>query len=221
MKPSSSHTPPSTPPMPWIPKNYRDPMTIPQIPIALAHGGSIDIPHASSVIGLHLIQWGSSFSASLSEPAHSLAELHKEMEGQPPTTRRSVQIGPLSLSGHRNIYGSFDYEIGLRLGRHTVMSPDGIRVEFSRSITFRGKSLGPGMLNRAVTFEYNYLDYTAEAPTPALPATTAQAGYYVKIMPWRLALAAATVGVIVAAGYGLWQIIDKSPLGNPSLVPGR
>ncbi len=205
----------------WLPKNYRDPNSIPQIPLALAQGGGVDIPHASSVIGLNLVQWGSSFSASLTAPAHSLAQLHEEMSGAPPTTHRALQIGPLSLSGQHNLYGSFDYEISLKLGRHVVSAPDGTQVEFSRSITFRGESLGPGILNRAVSFEYNYLDYTAEVPISELPATSGQAGYYVRIMPWRTALAVAAVGVMVAAGYGLWQIINKSPLGNPILAPGK
>ncbi len=197
----------------WIPGNYRDPVSIPQIPLALSRGGSIDVPHASSVIGLNLVQWGSSFSASMSAPAHSLAELHEEMEGEPGTVRRAIQIGPLSISGQDNAYGRFDYEIGIRFGRRQVSTPNGVSVEFSRSVTFRGESLGPGLLNRAVTVEYNYLDYTAETEVSELPATAAQAGYYVKVMPWRTAIAAAAV-------YGLWWLMSTSPLGEPVWAPG-
>jgi hypothetical protein len=205
--------PPSQPDS-FPPRGYPDPNSIPQIPLALSRGGSIDIPHPSSVIGLNLIQWGSSFSASASIPARSLAELHEEMAGAPPSVERSVKLGPLSLSVHRNQYGLTDYKIGLSLGTKQVAAPNGVTVEFSRSLAFRGESWGSGWLNRVVTFEYNYLDYTATAPVPELPANSAQAGVYVKVTPWRLAVAAAVAAVAV---YGLWQIISTSPLLIPAL----
>jgi len=83
--------PPSQPDS-FPPRGYPDPNSIPQIPLALSRGGSIDIPHPSSVIGLNLVQWGSSFSASTSIPARSLAELHEEMAGAPPSVERSVKL---------------------------------------------------------------------------------------------------------------------------------
>ena len=210
---SSTPTPPSS----WKPRGYPDPNSIPQIPLALSRGGSIDIPHASSVIGLNLIQWGSTFSASTSVPARSLAELHEEMDGKPSSVQRSVKIGPLSLSGHRNVYGMTDYEIGVTFGTKHVTAPNGVEVEFSRSVALRGESMGSGLLNRVLTFESNYLDYTAKSDVPELPANSAQAGVYVKIAPLRTA---AALALAIAAGYGLWQILSTSPLGNPLPVPG-
>lgn len=195
-------------PSSWLPPGYPDPRQIPQIPLALSYGGSLDIPHATSVIGLGLVQWGSSFSASTSIPARSLAELHEEIRGIPPAVERSVKLGPFTLSGHRNAFGSTDYEMSLSLGTKTVTTPDGVQVEFSRSLAFRGESMGPGAWNRVVTFEYNYLDYTAHAPVPEFPANSAQAGIYVKVAYLRLA----AVAVAVAVG---WQVISTSPLWNP------
>jgi hypothetical protein len=209
---SSAPTPPSS----WKPRGYPDPNSIPQIPLALSRGGSIDIPHASSVLGLNLVQWGSTFAASTSVPAGSLAELHEEMDGKPSSVQRSVRLGPLSLSGHQNVYGVTDYEIGLTFGTKQVTAPNGVTVEFSRSMALRGESMGGGLLNRVMTFESNYLDYTAESDMPELPANSAQAGMYVKIAPLRTA---AALVVLVAAGYGLWQVLSTSPLGNPLLVP--
>ncbi len=205
---SSTPTPPSS----WKPRGYPDPNTIPQIPLALSRGGSLDIPHASSVLGLNLVQWGSTFAASTSVPARSLGELHEEMDGKSSSVQRSVKLGPLSLSGHRNVYGMMDYEIGLTFGTKQVTAPNGVTVEFSRSMAVRGESMGGGPLNRVMTFEFNYLDYTAESDVPALPANSAQAGVYVKIAPLR------TVAVLVLI-YGLWQILSTSPLGNPLPVP--
>ncbi len=204
----------------WPPYGYPNPNTIPQIPLALSRGGSIDIPHVSSVLGLNLIQWGSTFSASTSVPAQSLAELHEEMAGKPSSVQRSVKLGPLSLSAHRNIYGMLDYEIGVTYGRKQMTAPNGVTVEFSRSFAFRGESLGPGALNRVVTLEANYLDYVAESNVPELPANSAQAGVYVKIAPLRTAAALALVAVVVYGVYGLWQLLSTSPLGNPLPVPG-
>lgn len=195
-------------PLSWMPPGYPDPRQIPQIPLALSRGGSLDIPHLTSVIGLNLVQWGSSFSASTSAPARSLAELQEEISEISPTVERSVKLGAFTLSGHRNAFGSLDYEIGLSLGTKTVTTANGVQVEFSRSLAFRGESMGPGAWNRVVTFEYNYLDYTARAPAPELPANSAQAGVYVKVVPLRLAAAAATVLVG-------WQVISTSPLGSP------
>jgi hypothetical protein len=97
-----------------------------------------------------------------------------------------------------------DYEIGLSLDTKQVAAPNSVTVEFSRSLAFRGESWGSGWLNRAVTFEYNYLDYTATAPVPELPANSAQAGVYVKVTTWRLAVAAAVAAVAAVAVYGLW-----------------
>lgn len=208
--PSSASQPPS-----WLPPGYPDPRRIPQIPMALSRGGSLDIPHATSVIGLRLVQWGSSFSASTSVPARSLAELQEEVSEIPPTVERSVKLGPFTLSGHRNAFGTLDYEIGLNLGTKTVTTPNGVQVEFSRSLAFRGESMGPGEWNRVVTLEYNYLDYTASAPAPELPANSAQAGVYVKVAPLRLAAVTAGVAVVVLVGYGIWQAISTSPLVNP------
>ncbi|GAB4465972.1 MAG: hypothetical protein Kow0070_28670 [Anaerolineales bacterium] len=195
-------------PSSFPPRGYPDPNRIPQIPLALSRGGSMDIPHATSVMGLNLVQWGSSFSASTSIPARSLAELHEEMSGAPPSVEHSVKLGPLSLSAHRNIYGMTDYEISVSLGTKQITTPGGVAVEFSHSLAFRGESLGNGWLNRVVTFEYNYLDYTAQAPVSELPANSAQAGVYVKVVPWRLV----AVAILV---YGAWQILNTSPLGNP------
>jgi hypothetical protein len=163
----------------------------------------------------NLIQWGSSFSASTSIPARSLAELHEEMAGAPPSVERSVKLGPLSLSAHRNQYGLTDYEIGLSLGTKQVAAPNGVTVEFSRSFAFRGESWGDGWRNRVVTFEYNYLDYTASAPVTELPANSAQAGVYVKITPWRLAIVAVATSVAAYGVWQAWQAISTSPLGNP------
>jgi hypothetical protein len=210
---SSTPTPPSS----WKPRGYPDPNSIPQIPLALSRGGSIDIPHASSVIGLNLVQWGSTFSASTSVPAHSLAELHEEMDGKPSSVQCTAQLGPLSLSGHRNIYGMMDYEIGMTFGTRQVTAPNGVTVEFSRSIALRGESMGGGLLNRVMTFESNYLDYTAESDVPELPANSAQAGVYVKIAPLQFAVA---VVAVVAAIYGLSWAFNTTPLGNPLPVPG-
>jgi|GEM_PF-2581797 len=127
------------------------------------------------------------------------------------TYKRTVDksLGPLSLSAHRNQYGLIDYEISLSLGTKQVAAPNGVTVEFTRSLAFRGESWGSGWLNRVVTFEYNYLDYTATAPVPELPANSAQAGVYIKVVPWRLALA---VALAAAAVYGLWQLLITSPL---------
>jgi hypothetical protein len=50
-----------------------------------------------------------------------------------------------------------DYEIGLSLDTKQVAAPNGVTVEFSRSLAFRGESWGSGWLNRVVTFEYNKL----------------------------------------------------------------
>lgn len=207
---------PRSQPSAWPPRGYPDPNRIPQIPLALARGGSLDIPHATSIIGLSLVQWGFTVSAATSIPARSLAELHEEMTGVPPSVERSVKLGHLRLSAHRNAYGMTDYEIGLSLGTKQVTAPNGVTVEFSRSVAFRGESLGSGLLNRVVTFEVNYLDYTASAPVPELPANSAQAGVYVRVTPWRLG---AAVVLAVAAAYGLWQLLSTSPLGNPIPVP--
>jgi len=203
------------------PSGYPNPSSIPQIPLALSRGGSIDIPHASSVVGLNLVQWGSTFSASTSLPAESLAELHKEMAGEPSNVDRSVKLGPLSLSGHRNIYGMTDYEIGVTLGTKQVTAANGVTVEFSRSFAMRGENMGSGLLNRIMTFEANYLDYTAENDVPELPANSASAGVYVKVAPARLAAAAVIVGVVAAAAvivavgvYGLWQLLTTSPINT-------
>jgi hypothetical protein len=210
---SSAPTPPSS----WKPRGYPDPNSIPQIPLALSRGGSIDIPHASSVLGLNLVQWGSTFSASTSVPAGSLAELHEEMDGKPSSVQRSVRLGPLSLSGHRNVYGVMDYEIGLTFGTKQVTAPNGVTVEFSRSMALRGESMGGGLLNRVMTFEFNYLDYTAESDMPELPANSAQAGMYVKIAPLQLSLVVVAVVVaVVAIIYGL----NTTPLRSPVLAPG-
>lgn len=206
---SSTPTPPSS----WKPRGYPDPNSIPQIPLALSRGGSIDIPHASSVIGLNLIQWGSTFSASTSVPARSLAELHEEMDGKPSSMQRAVKIGPLSLSGHRNVYGMMEYEIGVTFGTKQVTAPNGVTVEFSRSIALRGESMGSGLLNRVMTFEANYLDYTAKSDVPELPANSAQAGVYVKIAPLQFAVA------VVAVAVAMWAL-NTTPLGNPLPVPG-
>lgn len=208
-------SPPSNSPS-WLPRGYPDPNSIPQIPLALSRGGSIDIPHASSVLGLNLVQWGSTFSASTSIPARSLAELHEEMDGKPSSVQRSVRLGPLSLSGYRNVYGMMDYEIGLTFGTKEVPAPNGVTVEFSRSLTFRGESLGRGWLNRVVTFEFNYLDYTVASDVPELPANSAQAGIYVKIAPLQFMVVAAAVAAAVAAG--IWAF-STTPLGNPLPVP--
>jgi hypothetical protein len=218
MPPKMPSSPPSTSPS-WLPRGYPDPNSIPQIPLALARGVSLDIPHASSVIGLNLVQWGSTFSASSSAPAESFAELHEKMAAAPDSVHRSVKVGPLTLSGHRNAFGMTDYEIGFNVGTRRVTAPNGVSVEFSRSLAFRGESLGRGWFNRVVTFEYNYLDYTARSDVPGLPANSAQAGVYVKIAPLRLAAAAALVAAGIAAGYGLWQVLSTSPLGNPLPVP--
>jgi len=51
-----------------------------------------------------------------------------------------------------------------------------------------------------MTFEANYLDYTAESNMPELPANSAQAGVYVKIAPLQLSL---VVVAVVAIIYGL------------------
>lgn len=106
-----------------------------------------------------------------------------------------------------------DYEIGVMFGTQQVTAPNGVTVEFSRSIALRGESMGGGLLNRVMTFESNYLDYTAESDVPELPANSAQAGVYVKIAPLRTAAALALV-------VGLWQVLSTSPLGNPLPVPG-
>jgi hypothetical protein len=222
MPPKTPSSSPSPSPS-WLPRGYPDPNSIPQIALALSRGGSIDIPHPSSVIGLNLVQWGAAFSASTSSPARSLAELHEEMDGKPFNVQRSVKLGPFHLSAQGNIYGMTDYEIALTFQSQQVTAANGVTVEFSRSLAFRGESLGKGEFNRVVTFEYNYLDYTARSDVSGLPANSAQAGVYVKIAPLRLAAAAALVaaGIAagIAAGYGLWQVLSTSPLGNPLPVP--
>ncbi|GAB4495721.1 MAG: hypothetical protein OHK0010_32970 [Anaerolineales bacterium] len=77
--------------------------------------------------------------------------------------------------------------------------------------------MGSGWLNRVVTFEYNYLDYTARAPVSELPANSAQAGVYVKIAPLQFTVALAAVAVAL---YGLGWAVNTTPLGNPLPVPG-
>jgi hypothetical protein len=101
-----------------------------------------------------------------------------------------------------------DYEIGLSLDTKQVAAPNGVTVKFSRSFAFRGESWGSGWLNRVVTFEYNYLDYTATAPVPKLPANSAQTGVYVKVAPLQL------VAVAVAVAVGWWAF-STTPLNNP------
>ena len=202
------------------PRGYPDPNSIPQIPLALSRGGSIDIPHFSSVIGLNLIQWGSTFSASTSLPAGSLIELHEEIAGASSNVERSVKLGPLSLSGHRNVYGMTDYEIGITLDTKQVITANGVTVDFSRSFAIRGESMGGGLLNRVMTFEANYLDYTAQSGAPELPANSAQAGVYVKVAPARLAAAAVVAGVVAVGVYGLWQLLTTSPI-NTTLPVGN
>jgi hypothetical protein len=85
---------------------------------------------------------GFKFFGQHSIPAHSLAELHEEAAGAPPSVERSVKPGPLSLSAHRNQYDLTDYEIGLSLGTKQVAALNGVTVEFSRSLAFRGESWG-------------------------------------------------------------------------------
>jgi hypothetical protein len=198
------------------PDGYRDPNTIPEIPAALGRGANLDIPHITSFIGFNLIQWGSTFSAATSVPAGNSMELSETGEGAPgekPTTRRLTRFGPFTISGEKNIYGRVDYEIDLHFGRQGITTPEGVRVEFSRSIAFRGESMGSGPLNRVVTFEYNYLDYTAETETTELPANSASAGVYVKIAPLRLAAVALLL-------YAAFYAVSTSPLQNPLLAPG-
>jgi len=202
----------------WIPRGYPDPDTIPQIPLALSRGGSIDIPHASSVVGLNLLQWGSTFSASSSAPAKNLGELDGILDKNSEeflSSHRTVRVGPLSFSGEKNIFGMTDYEIGLHFGSQKVIAPNGVTVEFSHSIAFRGESMGSGLLNRVVTIEYNFLDYTAESSVPSLPANSASAGVYLKISPLRLALVAIIVLGAVLGVSQIIQIIQGSPLGDP------
>lgn len=110
-----------------------------------------------------------------------------------------------------------DYEIGLTFGTKQVTAPNGATVEFSRSFALRGESMGSGLLNRVVTVEYNYLDYTALSDVPELPATSAQAGVYVKIAPWQLAAVAVAAAVAV---YGIAWALRTTPLRYPLPVPG-
>ena len=202
--------------MPWPFRLLPDPRTIKTIPVALQAGGQIDFPHWTSFLGSRLIQWGSTFEAHAEvSPDHLVV-----VDNQSATVAKNY--GPLTVTftAEKNSFGQVDYEVRLRIGRRAQMGQG--EVDAGWSVGFRGANVAAGMLNRVVTIEANYLDYTVVKGKAGLPATTGTAGVYMRLYPWRVALATLAVGVLIATGYGLYQLIRTTPpIRNPLPTGGR
>ena len=196
------------------PHGYRDPADMPQIRAAVEAGGQLYIPHRTSVLGLRLVEWGSAFTADTGSPGMASYAEGATGTGAPfgsGAVEKTVRLewGPFYLTGSRAASGEIGYEVGLRLAAKQALTGEGTGVTFYRSLSLSGS--GEGWLNRVLTFRFNYLDYTAQGPAPDLPANSASAGWYVRIAPWRLALA-------TAAAYGFYWLVTTSPLPQPQPV---
>jgi len=185
-------------PFRWIP----DPRSIKGLPLALQAGGQIDLPHWTSFLGLRLVQWGSTFEAHMEVPPDHLVVL----DNRSATVAKTYGPLTVTVTAEKNVFGQPDYEIRLRIGRRARMGQG--EVEAGWSVGFRGASAAEGLLNRVVTIEVNPLDYTVVNGDAGLPATTGTAGVYLRLYPWRVALA---MGIVLAAGYGIYWLIRTSP----------
>jgi len=202
MKPSSSHTPPSTPPMPWP---FQYPHRLPPQPwAALKDGERLDLPLIGGWVGQALFQAGYTISHGSSIGAND----HRFIGASRTGNSAYIKLGPFKLGLTRQPDG-VDWWASISLPRFLRRTPKGFQGSARPTLTFTLKPRGRWGWNSVLNIRY---EDAYRFQVPDVGSVQGTSGVFVDISIQR-------VLVTAGAAYGLYRLFMLAGAPNPTLLP--